>query len=236
MSGPKHLWSGDWQRESEAASAARAPRTPGRPEQAPAEPNEPTPRPRPRRRLRRPGVAEAIVLGAVLVIAGAAFGLSSVLGSSSPGHHSSSPPSPVASATTPSLPTAPTVPTVPGVPTPATPQPPTSSTGPQTSTGAQTTPVANAPTVNWLGMLIATQPPGAAVVQTVRIGTAADRAGINPGEIIQAVNGRSIRSAQGIAAAVKGLARGTHVTLALAYGSGSSEVELTLGTPPSVTP
>ncbi len=235
MSGPKHLWSGDWQRESEAASAARAPRAPHVADREPAEPTPPAEPRRSRRQLRRPRATGAgvLVAVAVLAIAGAAFGLSSLLGSSSPAPGHSQQPRPLASGTTPTAPAAPGVPALPTTPTPTSPQPQTSA---HTATGPQTTPVANTPMVNWLGMQIATQPPGAAVVQTVRLGTAADRAGINPGEIIEALNGRPIHSAQDITAAVKGLARGAHVTLALAYGSGSSEAELTLGAPPSVTP
>jgi S1-C subfamily serine protease len=85
-------------------------------------------------------------------------------------------------------------------------------------------------------MEIATQPPGAAVVQTVTIGSAGDRAGVNPGEIIQAVNGKPIHRAQDIPAVLHGLSRGDRVTLDLVYGSSSSEARLTLGAPPSVAP
>jgi S1-C subfamily serine protease len=131
---------------------------------------------------------------------------------------------------------------VPSLPTPTIPQTQTSpqtQTNPQTpqaQTNPQTSQVGPTPMVNWLGMEIATQPPGAAVVQTVRIGSPADRAGINPGQIIEAVNGRPIDSAQDIVAAVRGLGSGARVTLQLAYGSGNSEAQLTLGAPPSVAP
>jgi membrane-associated protease RseP (regulator of RpoE activity) len=227
MSGPKHLWSGDWQRESEAASSSRAHRAPRAPDTAPAA--EPAPGP-PRRRFRRPraSVTGVIVGVAVLVLAGVAFGLSSLLGSSSP-RSRHTPPGPVASATVPTVPTTP-------APLPRT-APPTQTVPPvQTQTAPQPNPPANTPTVNWLGMEIATQPPGAAVVQTVTIGTPADRAGINPGETIEAVNGRTVHSAQDVATVVKGLSRGVQVRLALAYGSGYSQAELTLGAPPSVVP
>jgi S1-C subfamily serine protease len=231
MSGPKHLWSGDWQRESEAASATRAQRAPKTAEPEPAEPaTEKIPPGRPRRQLKRPRLSgtTVVVAAAVLVLAGAAFGLSSLLGSSSPRPRHPA----VASAT------APTVPAVPGVPALPTPTTPPAQTSPQTQTqtSPQTSQVAATPMVNWLGMQIATQPPGAAVVQTVRIGSPADRAGINPGEIIEAINGRAINSAQDIAAAVRGLRPAARVTLQLAYGSGNSEAQLTLGAPPSVAP
>jgi membrane-associated protease RseP (regulator of RpoE activity) len=228
MSGPKHLWSGDWQQESEAAASSRAQRTARPAEPLAAEPaTAKLPPRRPRRQLRRPrpGATTLVVAAAVLVLAGAAFGLSSLLGSSSAhpgGNHR-------ASATAPTA----TVPGAPAVPTPATPP---AQSNPQTQTNPQTSQVVATPMVNWLGMQIATQPPGAAVVQTVQIGSPADRAGINPGEIIEAVNGRSINSAQGIVAALKGLGRGARVTLQLAYGSGSSQAQLAMGASPSVAP
>jgi len=78
MSGPKHLWSGDWENESEDASTRRVrePRPPEpEPEPAPAQPA----RPRARRTV-RPGVVPVAI--AVIVIAGVAFGLVKVFGSS----------------------------------------------------------------------------------------------------------------------------------------------------------
>ena len=81
MSGPKHLWSGDWEHESEDATTeiVRRPR-PRDPEPAPPAP-QPTPPPAPPRSRRvRPWVLP-VVLG-VIVIAAAAYGLTKVFGSS----------------------------------------------------------------------------------------------------------------------------------------------------------
>ncbi len=84
MSGPKHLWSGDWENEAEQAPPRRV--FEPRPEPDPATP-PPTPRaPRPRRSV-RPWVLP-VAIGA-LVIAAAAFGLSRLIGS----HHTN--PSPI---------------------------------------------------------------------------------------------------------------------------------------------
>jgi PDZ domain len=87
MSGPKHLWSGDWENESEDASAqtVRRPR-PRDPEPTPPPAAAPPPAPRAReprsaRRGLRPWVLPA-VLG-VVVIAAAAYGLTRLLGGSS---------------------------------------------------------------------------------------------------------------------------------------------------------
>jgi membrane-associated protease RseP (regulator of RpoE activity) len=78
MSGPKHLWSGDWENESEEASTQRV-RAP-RPEPEPAAPAPTPPAPRTRRAI-RPWVLP-VALVAILLVA-AAFGLSKVFGPSS---------------------------------------------------------------------------------------------------------------------------------------------------------
>jgi S1-C subfamily serine protease len=85
MSGPKHLWSGDWQRESAAASDRLADRQvrPAEPEEPPAPAKAPA---RARRKVKlsgRPGLgrAVAVVAAALLLIAAGAFGLTSLLGS-----------------------------------------------------------------------------------------------------------------------------------------------------------
>jgi S1-C subfamily serine protease len=69
MSGPKHLWSGDWENESEEASTRRV-REPRPREPEPVVTPAP-PRPKPRRQA-RPWVLPVAI--AVLVIAAAAFG------------------------------------------------------------------------------------------------------------------------------------------------------------------
>lgn len=79
MSGPKHLWSGDWENESADSTVPQvhAPRSRD-PEPAPPKPPEP---PRPRRTL-RPWVLP-VGVGVVAVVA-AAFGLTKLLHSSTP--------------------------------------------------------------------------------------------------------------------------------------------------------
>ncbi len=80
MSGPKHLWSGDWENESEDATTqrVRAPRPEPEPEAPPPEPR----RPRRARRTVRPWVLPVAI--AAVVIAAAAFGLSKIFHSSQP--------------------------------------------------------------------------------------------------------------------------------------------------------
>ncbi|HEY1714438.1 MAG TPA: PDZ domain-containing protein [Solirubrobacteraceae bacterium] len=72
MSGPKHLWSGDWENESEDASTQRI-REPRPPEPEPEPVTPVPPRPKPRRKA-RPWVVPVAI--AVLVIAAVAFGAS----------------------------------------------------------------------------------------------------------------------------------------------------------------
>ena len=83
MSGPKHLWSGDWENESEDATARVAPRPrPRDPEpETPAAPPPARARSRPRRAVRAWVVPLAL---GVVVLAAAAYGLSRLGGSSTP--------------------------------------------------------------------------------------------------------------------------------------------------------
>lgn len=69
MSGPKHLWSGDWRDESAAASDDVAA---WQPKPRPPEQTQPTPPKRTRRGLKR---VLAVALAALILIAGGAFAL-----------------------------------------------------------------------------------------------------------------------------------------------------------------
>ena len=90
--------------------------------------------------------------------------------------------------------------------------------------------------VDWLGMQIDTVAPGVAVIETVKLGSAGDQAGLEPGDAILAVNSRPIHGALGIAAAVRGLAAGQRVQLQIAHGSALDTTEATLAAPPIVHP
>lgn len=202
MSGPKHLWSGDWEQESAAASEDLAGRRVEPPEPEPTVAPA-TPGRRRRRRIaiaRRPRVrrgAVAVIAG-VLVLAAAAFGLSSLLGSSG----------------------TPASTTAGGAPLSVVPA--TASTSPRP--------------VYWLGMEIETVSPGAAVVETVRLGSGGDRAGVEPGDAIIEINNRRINGTGDIASAIHGLHAGEVVSMQIANGSTVFGTQATLAAPPSAYP
>ena len=106
------------------------------------------------------------------------------------------------------------------------------------STGATAQPLAGASArpVIWLGMEIQTVPPGVAVIETVKIGSQGDRAGLEPGDVILRVNNRSVNGAGAIAAAIHGLHRGDSVPLQISQGSALYQTQATLAAPPSAYP
>ncbi len=109
---------------------------------------------------------------------------------------------------------------------------------PQTST-TQTTPAQVAPNVKpvkWLGMEITSVTTGTAVVETVAPNSNGDHAGIEPGDVLVAVNNHAISSPAGIAPAIKGLHSGDHVTLEVNNGGVVLQVVATLASPPTAYP
>ncbi len=74
-------------------------------------------------------------------------------------------------------------------------------------------------TVTWLGMQIATVQNVGVVIQTVQLGSPADTAGLDPGDIIQTVNRRVITAADQIRGAVRDLKAGDAVQISVERGS-----------------
>jgi putative serine protease PepD len=64
-------------------------------------------------------------------------------------------------------------------------------------------------------------------------GSPAASAGIRPGDVISAINGKSIGSTEQFISTVDGYSPGTTVTLTIKRGAQSSDVKVTLGTRPS---
>ena len=79
-----------------------------------------------------------------------------------------------------------------------------------------------------------TQGPGVVVFQ-VQSGSAADRAGLRPGDVITALNGTAVSDPNTFRNAIAGLAPGTEVTLTVRRDGNESQVRATLGefTPPA---
>jgi S1-C subfamily serine protease len=215
MSAPKRLWSGDWQRESDALSEDLARIRANRPDPEPAPAPATTPRRvRPERidELRSeiagaPGnvrsairsIAAAVIgasprlkkalpisLAALLIMAAGAYAITSMLGSSGPA--ASSPVS------------------------------------------AQSSPV------YWLGMQLESVQPRQVVVATVALGSPAEGAGVEPGDVIVAVNGKSLNTTSDISGAIGGLRSGDQVEIQVSRGSTMLTTHARLAAPPSTGP
>ena len=247
MSAPKHLWSGDWQRESAAlsdelaerrppAQDGKAPTAPATPrataipppgvtpptpwaapkeavERPPAEPGPRTAsarsssRPAPARRRLRWLPVVPVVIAAALVLGAGAYGLSALLSTS--GNTAQ-----------------PTQNPMPGGP----PSSPPSGGSPASPANAQAGPV------NWLGMQVETLPPGVVVVETVAPGSPADFAGLEPGDVILAINNQRINATSDIRSAISGLAAGDLVPIEVSRGSTLFTTQATMAAPPSGSP
>ncbi|MGH2868130.1 MAG: PDZ domain-containing protein [Solirubrobacteraceae bacterium] len=90
--------------------------------------------------------------------------------------------------------------------------------------------------VSWLGMQIETVPPGAAVIETVRLGSPGELAGLGPGDVIVEINHRSINGTGDIGTAISGLHAGDRVELQISHGSALYRTQATLAAPPSFHP
>jgi S1-C subfamily serine protease len=85
-------------------------------------------------------------------------------------------------------------------------------------------------------MQIETLPPGAVVIETVGPGSAGELAGLEPGDVIVAINNRPIHAAGEIGAAIRALHAGDLVELEISRGSTLFSTQATLAAPPSVHP
>ncbi len=186
MSGPKHLWSGNWERESEHAAEQRPERLP-MPEPEQPQPEPPAPRQKRGVPARYAWAAAAFVLVLVVGIA-----LASTLGGSS------NKPKPHTTTVRSARPTTTTNNSSGGA---ALQQPTTT-----------TTPAGTGPTATWLGMEIVTGPSGAAV-SALQLGSVADQAGFEPGDVITSINSHQINTVPQLAAATAGMRMGGTVNV-----------------------
>ncbi len=216
MSGPRHLWSGDWREDSAAAAAERAARTtpPARedptrvppPRPAPARPSPArlgrsrpatTPRTRPTARgLSRPRRG-LVVAGALFLLAAAvAFGLTSVLTDS----HGN---------------------------------PPARSGTIHASTASGSARAGRA----WLGVDLAGFSAGnGALVGDVVPGSPADRAGLQPGDVISRIGTQPVSQPVDVDTAVARLNPGSKVQIVFLRGANTYKTTVTLAKAPAGYP
>ena len=212
MTGPKHLWSGNWEDEDsssvpdallERPAAARAPEPVPPPAQSKPQPKTTEEPDRPRVR-----VPVWVALGVAIVVAGVGAAILNSAGSSPKAR----------TAAVSSTPT-PTVPSL-AATTPTTTQPPAPTGHP----------------VEWLGMELVTVPPGGATVETIKLGGEGDRAGLSPGDVILEINGQQVSGADAIAKAISGKHAGDKVALQISHGSALYTTVVTLGASPTRYP
>jgi membrane-associated protease RseP (regulator of RpoE activity) len=207
MSGPKHLWSGDWQSESRQPAAAQ-PHVP--PQQA-----QPEPLPvKARSRFTRQQFG--IALGTGAATAAVAIALIILLGGGQkpiPHHATGAGISPGASGQPQNSGGG-------GLTTPAQPCQQAAVGCSQTTAAA---PTIRGPYADWMGMQIVTSPNGV-VVATVKLGSAADLAGFEPGDQILSVDTHVIGTVPELRTDTDPVKVGAPVTIAVLRSS----VQLTL--------
>jgi S1-C subfamily serine protease len=86
--------------------------------------------------------------------------------------------------------------------------------------------------VDWLGMQLQSVTPGSVVIETIAPGSSAELAGLEPGDEIVEVNGRSISSTGQISGAVASLPAGAYVEIQVNRGSTPVTTHAALTGPP----
>jgi S1-C subfamily serine protease len=137
-------------------------------------------------RARHLSVRYAAVAGLLVIVVAVALAVT-LSGSSKPKHHKR----------TASTVTAPT----------------TTQAGPTGGAPLQSSPVVvNGPSADWLGMQIVTSPSGVAI-SSLQLGSPADDAGFEPGDVITAINGEQINTVDQIKSITAKLALGSDVKI-----------------------
>jgi hypothetical protein len=199
MSGPKHLWSGDWQ--SESVPPAQAP--------PPVEQQEPEAVAAPEPLFTKRQIA--IAIGAGVATAAVTLGLVTAFSGSPPKPRSHSHTHAAARNGSPQRSGGK------GLTTPTTPAQACQPGQAGCTTGATTPPVSG-PTADWLGMQIVTSPSGV-VVDTVTPGSTADLAGFEPGDQIMSVDTHVIGNVYALRSYTAHVKLGAPVTIAILRSS-----------------
>jgi membrane-associated protease RseP (regulator of RpoE activity) len=89
----------------------------------------------------------------------------------------------------------------------------------------------------WLGVYLGSAPgqPGALVLAPYP-GSPAAEAGIEPGDVITSVDGRTVAGPSQLESVITGLRAGAHVVLAVQRFGGGLTIDVTLGSRPSTSP
>jgi predicted metalloprotease with PDZ domain len=206
MSGPKHLWSGDWQSESQRPAATRPPVSDPQTEAQPAESVR-------ARRFSRRQLAIALCTG--VAAAAVAVVLVVAIGGGSQKPNQSAKHSGAASTLGQSKGSGGQ-----GLTTPAQPCQQTASGCSQTTA---VIPTVSGPYADWMGMQIVTSPSGV-VVNTVKLGSPADLAGFEPGDQILSIDTHVIGTVSELRDDTQAVKVGGPVTIAVLRSS----VQLTL--------
>jgi S1-C subfamily serine protease len=90
--------------------------------------------------------------------------------------------------------------------------------------------------IRWLGMQVDSVNAGTVVIETVAPGSAAEQAGLEPGDVITQVNGHPIDATSQIAGAVASLHPGAYVEIQVNRGSTVFDTRALMSAPPSKHP
>jgi putative serine protease PepD len=88
----------------------------------------------------------------------------------------------------------------------------------------------------YLGVATADSKTGGATVENVQQGSPAETAGIQQGDVIKSINGKTIGSSSDVVTAISALKAGDKVTLGIERGGSSHSVQVTLAQQPSQAP
>jgi putative serine protease PepD len=88
----------------------------------------------------------------------------------------------------------------------------------------------------YLGIATSDAGGGGATVGSVQSGSPAERAGIQQGDVIRTINGKTVNSSEDVVSTIEGLSAGTKVTLGVESGGNGHSVTVTLGQQPSQAP
>jgi membrane-associated protease RseP (regulator of RpoE activity) len=193
MSGPKHLWSGDWQSESVPPPEASPPVVAQEPDVLPAQEPLFT-----KRQI-------AIAVGAGIATAAVTLGLVTAFGGNSPKPRSHARTRVAAPRGNPQGSGGK------GLTNPTRPSQVCQQNRAACPNG-NSTPVVSGPSANWLGMQIITSPAGV-VVNYVKVGSLADQAGFEPGDEIEAVDNHQINSVRQLRSDTNRIRLGGPVTI-----------------------